>query len=124
MLKKYLLARGLTLKDFGALTKDPADDYPDFVLPAAQAVADGRAEFGLLVCTSGVGIYIAANKIPGVRAGQAFDEKARGADAPAQRRERALSRRRHAARNWRKKFSTRSWPRNSKAAATNAASTK
>ena len=46
------------------------------MLPAAQAVAEGRAEFGLLVCTSGVGIYIAANKVPGVRAGQAFDEKA------------------------------------------------
>jgi RpiB/LacA/LacB family sugar-phosphate isomerase len=75
-LKKYLRARGLTLQDFGALTKDPADDYPDFVLPAAQAVADGRAELGLLTCTTGVGIYIAANKIPGVRAAQAFDEKA------------------------------------------------
>jgi len=74
-LKKHLLARGLTLKDFGALTKNPADDYPDFVLPAAQAVADGRAELGLLACTTGVGIYIAANKIPGVRAAQAFDEK-------------------------------------------------
>ncbi len=74
-LKKYLLARGLTVKDFGALTRDPADDYPDFAQPAAQAVADGHAELGLLVCTSGVGIYIAANKISGARAGQAFDEK-------------------------------------------------
>jgi glycine hydroxymethyltransferase len=75
LLKKYLLSRGLTVKDFGALTKDPADDYPDFAQPAAQAVAAGEAEFGLLCCTSGVGIYIAANKIPGARAGQAFDEK-------------------------------------------------
>jgi glycine hydroxymethyltransferase len=74
-LKKYLLSRGLTVKDFGALTKDLADDYPDFAQPAAQAVAAGEAELGLLVCTSGVGIYIAANKIPGARAGQAFDEK-------------------------------------------------
>jgi RpiB/LacA/LacB family sugar-phosphate isomerase len=74
-LKKYLLARGLTVKDFGALIKDPADDYPDFAQPAAQAVAAGEAELGLLVCTSGVGIYIAANKIPGVRAGEAYDEK-------------------------------------------------
>ncbi|HEX4342152.1 MAG TPA: RpiB/LacA/LacB family sugar-phosphate isomerase, partial [Verrucomicrobiae bacterium] len=73
-LKKYLHARGMSLKDFGALTKDPADDYPDFAQPAAEAVADGRAALGLLVCTSGVGIYIAANKVPGVRAGQAFDE--------------------------------------------------
>jgi glycine hydroxymethyltransferase len=74
-LKKYLLARGLTVKDFGALTKEPTDDYPDFAQPVAQAVADGKAEHGLLVCTSGVGIYIAANKISGARAGQAFDEK-------------------------------------------------
>jgi glycine hydroxymethyltransferase len=77
-LKKQLVARGLTVKDFGATAKDPADDYPDFAQPAAQAVADGRAELGLLVCTSGVGIYITANKIPGVRAGQAFHEKEAG----------------------------------------------
>jgi len=76
LLKKHLLARGLTLEDFGAHTHDPADDYPDFVLPASKAVADGSAELGLLVCTSGVGIYVAANKVPGVRAGQAFDEHA------------------------------------------------
>jgi len=74
-LKAHLQSRGLTLKDFGANTKDPADDYPDFAQPAAQAVADGAAELGLLCCTSGVGIYITANKIPGVRAGQAFNEK-------------------------------------------------
>ena len=74
-LKKQLIARGISVKDFGATTKDPADDYPDFAQPAAQAVADGKAELGLLVCTSGVGIYITANKIPGVRAGQAFNEK-------------------------------------------------
>ena len=75
LLKKQLLARDLTLKDFGATAKDPADDYPDFAIPAAQAVAEGRAEFGLLCCTSGVGIYMAANKVPGVRAGQASTEK-------------------------------------------------
>jgi RpiB/LacA/LacB family sugar-phosphate isomerase len=74
-LKKYLLSRGMTVKDFGALTRDPADDYPDFAQPVAQAVVDGHAGFGLLVCTSGVGVYIAANKIPGARAGQAVDEK-------------------------------------------------
>jgi len=74
-LKKYLQSRGITVADFGAKTKDPEDDYPDFAQPVAQAVASGEAEFGLLVCTSGVGIYVAANKIPGARAGQAFDEK-------------------------------------------------
>jgi glycine hydroxymethyltransferase len=74
-LKKHLLSRGLTVKDFGAHEKNPADDYPDFVLPASQAVANGEAELGLLCCTTGVGIYIAANKVPGVRAGQAPDER-------------------------------------------------
>ena len=73
-LKQYLLQRGLTVLDFGAKTKDPADDYPDFAQPAAQAVADGRAELGVLCCTSGVGICIVANKVTGVRAGQAEDE--------------------------------------------------
>ena len=70
-LKQHLHSRGLTFKDFGALTRDPSDDYPDFAAPAAQAVADGQAELGLLLCTSGVGICIVANKIAGVRAGVA-----------------------------------------------------
>jgi RpiB/LacA/LacB family sugar-phosphate isomerase len=73
-LKQYLQARGLTIADFGAKSKDLADDYPDFAQPAAQAVADGRAELGLLCCTSGVGICITANKVAGVRAGVAEDE--------------------------------------------------
>ena len=72
-LKKYLLARGLTFKDFGAHSEDPADDYPDFARPAAMAVGDGSAEFGLLLCTICVGICITANKISGVRAGVAED---------------------------------------------------
>ena len=72
-LKQYLQSRGLTVLDFGAKTKDPADDYPDFAQPAAQAVAEGRAEFALLCCTSGVGICITANKVAGVRAGVAED---------------------------------------------------
>ena len=72
-LKAWLRERGLTVLDFGAKTNDPADDYPDFAQPAAMAVGDGRAEFGLLVCTSGVGICITANKVVGVRAGVAED---------------------------------------------------
>ena len=72
-LKQYLQQRGQTVTDFGAKSKDSADDYPDFAEPVAQAVAAGRSEFGLLVCTSGVGICIAANKIPGIRAAIADD---------------------------------------------------
>ncbi len=73
-LKAYLVSRDLSVLDFGAKTKDPADDYPDFAAPAAMAVGEGRAQFGLLVCTSGVGICITANKVSGVRAGVAEDE--------------------------------------------------
>ena len=46
----------------------PDDDYPDFIIPMARAVAQGRVERGLAVCGSGVGACVAANKIPGVRA--------------------------------------------------------
>jgi RpiB/LacA/LacB family sugar-phosphate isomerase len=74
-LKAFLRERGLTVSDFGATSKDPADDYPDFAKPVAQAVAAGKAELGLLVCTSGVGISITANKVAGVRAGVAEDEE-------------------------------------------------
>lgn len=67
-LKQHLQTRGLTVSDFGAASKDPADDYPDFARPVAQAVAAGQAELGLLVCTSGIGVSITTNKISGARA--------------------------------------------------------
>jgi RpiB/LacA/LacB family sugar-phosphate isomerase len=67
-LKAWLGEHGLTVVDFGATAKDPADDYPDFAKPVAQAVAAGKAELGLLVCTSGVGVCITANKVSGARA--------------------------------------------------------
>jgi glycine hydroxymethyltransferase len=72
-MKKHLISRGLTVKDFGAHSFDAGDDYPDFAQPAAMAVGDGSAELGILFCTSGVGICITANKIAGVRAGVAED---------------------------------------------------
>jgi glycine hydroxymethyltransferase len=75
ILKQYLQQRGLTAEDFGAKTKSQGDDYPDFALPVAQAVAAGEAELGLLVCTSGIGMVIAANKIPGIRAALVTDEQ-------------------------------------------------
>ena len=73
-LKQHLQARGLTVADLGATTKEPADDYPDFAQAVAQAVAHGKAELGLLVCTSGIGVSIAANKVGGIRAGLAGNE--------------------------------------------------
>ena len=74
-LKTFLRERGLTVSDFGATSKDPADDYPDFAKTVAKAVAAGQAELGLLVCTSGVGMSIAANKVAGVRAALISDEE-------------------------------------------------
>jgi glycine hydroxymethyltransferase len=72
-LKQHLQQRGLNVVDFGAKSKDPGDDYPDYAEPVAQAVAAGRAELGLLICTSGIGMSIAANKVPGVRAALVAD---------------------------------------------------
>ena len=54
--------------DFGADALDPEDDYPDFVAPLARAVAAGEVERGIVVCGSGVGACVVANKVPGVRA--------------------------------------------------------
>jgi RpiB/LacA/LacB family sugar-phosphate isomerase len=77
-LKQHLQQRGLSVTDFGAKSKEPGDDYPDFAQPVAQAVAAGRAEFGLLICTSGIGMSIAANKVPGVRAALVADAPTAG----------------------------------------------
>jgi RpiB/LacA/LacB family sugar-phosphate isomerase len=74
-LKQYLQQRGLSVTDFGAKSKEPGDDYPDFARPVAQAVAAGQAELGLLICTSGVGMSMAANKVPGARAALVADEQ-------------------------------------------------
>jgi ribose 5-phosphate isomerase B len=63
-----LRAAGHDVLDFGAHMLAPDDDYPDFVIPLAQAVAAGKLERGVAVCGSGVGASVCANKIRGVRA--------------------------------------------------------
>jgi ribose 5-phosphate isomerase B len=68
-----LRAAGHEVVDFGAHSLQPGDDYPDFVVPLARAVAAGTVERGVAVCGSGVGASVCANKIPGVRAGLVGD---------------------------------------------------
>src|ERR1035438_8207502 len=59
--------------DFGALQPSPGDDYPDYVIPLARAVAAGTVDRGIALCGSGVGASICANKVAGVRAGLIHD---------------------------------------------------
>jgi ribose 5-phosphate isomerase B len=71
-LKEYLAAMlreaDYEVIDFGDGKPKPDDDYPDFVVPLARAVAGGEVDRGLAICGSGVGACIASNKVPGVRA--------------------------------------------------------
>ena len=62
----HLEAKGFEIKDFGTYTKDSCD-YPDFAVPAAQAVAIGECDKGIVLCTTGIGVSITANKVKGVR---------------------------------------------------------
>jgi len=74
--KIYILlnARGHRVVDFGNLQYDRDDDYPDFAIPLARAVADGVVDRGVMLCGSGIGVSIAANKIEGVRAAVCHDD--------------------------------------------------
>jgi ribose 5-phosphate isomerase B len=65
---------GHEVTDFGAFDLDPADDYPDFVIPLARGVATGEVERGIALCSSGVGAAIASNKIRGARASLIHDD--------------------------------------------------
>jgi ribose 5-phosphate isomerase B len=73
LLAESLSADDYTIVDFGARELNPDDDYPDFIIPLAKAVAAGEVERGVALCGSGVGASIAANKISGVRAGLIHD---------------------------------------------------
>ncbi|MGE5680164.1 MAG: RpiB/LacA/LacB family sugar-phosphate isomerase [Bacillota bacterium] len=72
-LSELLKSSGYTVVDYGAYSLEDQDDYPDFVIPLAKAVAAGQMERGIAVCGSGVGASIVANKIPGARAALVTD---------------------------------------------------
>ena len=63
---KHLEKKGIEVKDFGTYTLDSCD-YPDFAAPAAKAVAAGECDKGIVLCTTGIGVSITANKIKGIR---------------------------------------------------------
>ena len=65
-LKAHLQEKGMEVADFGTHTTDSCD-YPDYIAPAAQAVASGECERGIVLCTTGIGVSIVANKIKGIR---------------------------------------------------------
>ena len=72
-LSDWLRSVGHTLEDFGSYKLQEDDDYPDYVVPMARAIASGDIDRGIAICGSGVGACIAANKIPGVRAALVVD---------------------------------------------------
>lgn len=67
-LKSFLVFKGFEIVDFGAEELNNHDDFPDFVIPLAKAVAAGEVFRGIAICGSGVGACVAANKVSGIRA--------------------------------------------------------
>ncbi len=73
-LKRHLQSRGLVVVDHGGASRE-SSDYPDFAQAVAESVSRHKVEFGVLVCTTGLGMSITANKVPGVRAALVGDER-------------------------------------------------
>jgi ribose 5-phosphate isomerase B len=73
VIAEHLRGRGLEVLDLGT-DSDESVDYPDYGVAVGRAVADGRAGLGVAVCGSGIGICMAAGKVPGIRAGTVHDE--------------------------------------------------
>lgn len=72
VLVNYLKEKGHTVDDFGTCSEESCD-YPDYALPAAEAVARGECDRGILICSTGIGISIAANKVRGIRCAHCHD---------------------------------------------------
>ncbi|MFH1260024.1 MAG: ribose 5-phosphate isomerase B [Elusimicrobiota bacterium] len=73
-INKFLVKAGHQVVDYGCYSEESAD-YPDFALSVAQAVAEGMSEKGILICATGIGMSIAANKIPKIRAAVCWDKQ-------------------------------------------------
>jgi ribose 5-phosphate isomerase B len=73
MLVEFIEKLGHTVHDVGTFEPDKPDDYPDYATLVAEDIRSGAAERGVLVCGSGVGVCVAANKYKGIRAGMCYD---------------------------------------------------
>src|SRR5262245_1850538 len=73
MLAKHIREAGHDVVDVGAHAYQADDDYPDFAEKVGEAIVQDKAEKGVLICGSGIGASVAANKIPGIRAGNLTD---------------------------------------------------
>jgi ribose 5-phosphate isomerase B len=71
--RAHLAQSGYEVLDLGAYKIEPQDDYPDFAERVGLAIKQGEAPRGILICGSGVGVCVAANKVPGIRAGMCHD---------------------------------------------------
>lgn len=72
---RFLRGKGLMVADFGTHRKNPSSDYPDVAAKLARRVADGAFDRGLLICGTGIGMSIAANKIKGIRAARCVSRR-------------------------------------------------
>lgn len=69
----YLINKGYEVKDFGTNSLDSCD-YPDFAIPCAESVASGQSDYGILICGTGIGMAICANKVKGIRCANCQDD--------------------------------------------------
>ena len=72
IIKDFLIKKGYEIEDFGVYDTDPVL-YPDIAIKVAKSIADGRHERGILICGTGIGMAITANKVPGIRAAVCHD---------------------------------------------------
>jgi ribose 5-phosphate isomerase B len=72
-IRQHLAERGITVDDLGTNSSDPVD-YPDYARVVGEEVADKRADYGILVCGTGIGMCMAANKLAGIRAAHVSSE--------------------------------------------------
>lgn len=73
-LKQFLQSKGHSVEDFGSPNIEP-NDYPDYAVPAVKSVIEGKNDRAILICATGLGMCMVANRFPGIRAALVYNEK-------------------------------------------------